>query len=105
MKNNLNKKSSIANNSLLLLAAIINLNAAGLAGWYVWHSRQTSYNAATQASESGSSAQQKLHTDTANVFSLTYPGDWKQFYDNNQSGGEGNRPAVNWSKQSRPLLL
>jgi hypothetical protein len=102
-KNQVSNKGFTVIESLLILVVV---GILGFTGWFVWHStqkvNQTNKNA---VSDSQPAVYNKKYTDTAKVFTLTYPANWKLTFDSPQ-GGEGSPPPpTDWSKVSRSFSL
>lgn len=76
--------------ALVILAVVI---ALGGAGYFVWQSQQTATKAVNLSNTVSPSIEYTTYTDSAKVFTLKYPSDWKITLD--MPDGEGAAP--DWS--------
>lgn len=69
--------------------------------WYIWHSGQVARQAYDDAVSQAKAVAMTKYTDTAKVFTLTYPSAWKLSY--SEPCCEAVSP--DWTKESRPFTL
>jgi hypothetical protein len=89
----------------LKLVALVIIGLIGVSGWYLYQTNKVNdkinVDTVLLSDTVGTKTEVSDYKDTANVFSLRYPKDWK--YEQRQQGTDGVIQEIDWKSVSQPV--